>query len=294
MERQVLSLEKKQMATTFEWRWSAEPSEIDAGERVLLRAFDLIAKIESELSEFLPDSPVYRLNRAKTGVRISWTPSFRDVFLASLDAFERTQGAFDPGFRGSRTQPLRERFHWDDAGIARQSEQVTLGFGAIGKGYALDQVANFLKREGLSDFLLQAGGSSMVLDGQVDSETDWPLGWSWSRNAQGDLLGVRLTRCSSKNRTCIGVSGVLEQGNHLVGAPVSSDGILSVFCEAGSALEADAFSTAAFVLATRPEYSKMVEKESRLAIAWVDHQGVPSWNSRFAERFTAPFLSNSS
>ncbi len=294
MERQVLSLEKKQMATTFEWRWSADPSEIDSGERVLMRGFDLIADIESQLSEFLLQSPVYRLNRARVGERIEWTPAFREVFFASLTVFDQTNGAFDPGFRGDRTLALRDRFKWDEIGIARAVENAMLGFGAIGKGYALDQAANFFRSEGISDFLLLAGGSSMIIEGRVDSETDWPLGWSWSKDEQGDLLGVRLERRAPGARTCIGVSGVLEQGHHLVGAQTSSDGILSVFCEAESALEADAFSTAAFVLATRPEYSKIIEKESRFAIAWVDHRGIPTWNARFAERFTAPFLSNPS
>jgi len=282
------------MATTFEWKWSAEPAEIEAGEPVLMRGFVLVAEIESQLSEFLPHSPVYRLNRARVGERIEWMPAFQEVFFASLIAFDRTDGAFDPGFRGDRTRRLRDRFTWDETGIARLADHATLGFGAIGKGYALDQVANFFRAEGISDFLLQAGGSSILIEGRVDSETDWPLGWSWSKDEQGALLGVRLNRRSTNGRTCIGVSGVLEQGNHLVGASSVGDGILSVFCEAKSALEADAFSTAAFVLATRPEYFKIIEKESRLAIAWVDHRGIPTWNPRFAERFTAPFLHNPS
>src|SRR5690606_13501438 len=91
-----LKLARNHMATTFSFVVSCEQARARAAETVLEEAHRLIERLERELSEFLPESPVSRLNAARPGETVPFEGSARTVLTRSLDLRDRSAGAFDP------------------------------------------------------------------------------------------------------------------------------------------------------------------------------------------------------
>jgi thiamine biosynthesis lipoprotein len=125
---------------------------------------------------------------------------------------------------------------------------VELNFNAIGKGYALDRVAEGLRSRGLRHALLSAGGSSVLAVG------GGCLGFSV------DVRSARVARPLARLRlrdAALGTSGAGEQYFELDGRRLGhlldprtgwpASGILSVSVVADEAATADALATAFFI-----------------------------------------------
>ena len=123
-----------------------------------------------------------------------------------------------------------------------------LNLGSIGKGYALGRMAASLRRRGVTDALVSAGGSSVFALGGPDG--GWPIDLRSRRVAR------RLARLRLRNGA-LGTSGAAEQyvevdglryGHVLdprTGWPAA--GVLSASVVTGDAATADALSTAFLV-----------------------------------------------
>jgi thiamine biosynthesis lipoprotein len=154
---------------------------------------------------------------------------------------------------------------------------VEINLGAVGKGYALDRAADLLRTKwGIDSALLHGGGSSVYAIGRPPGE---PRGW-----------GVRLKHPSAEGRS-LGTVWLADRGlgtsaatfqyfeyngrklGHLLdprtGRP--AEGTASATAGAPTAAEADAMSTALFVLGApgadhltriRPQLSAVVLSES--------------------------------
>jgi thiamine biosynthesis lipoprotein len=275
------------MATTFDLRVSCPEADAARAARALDRAHELAARLEAELSEFLEDSPVWRLNRARPFQTVRLTEAGMELLELSERMRVLTRGAFDP-LAKSRPAPASEpgpRLRWDaDTREAwRMDEGVRLGFGAIGKGYALDRVAQLLRLEGFADFLLSAGGSSIVLSGFAGPGHPWTFGWSWERDAAGEARGAVFSHWSGKP-VAIGVSGTQEQGSHLLdpstGCAPDEYPLASAFVALGSAAQADALSTAVFVRGIDGAREFLAELPTA-AVAAIDRERAPLWNRAF-------------
>src|SRR4051794_33398346 len=90
-----VTLEQNHIATTFTLRVSCGEDRAGAAERALEEAHAIIARLESELSEFLPESPVFKLNHAPPGARIAMPPSALELLSRSESLRKATEGAFD-------------------------------------------------------------------------------------------------------------------------------------------------------------------------------------------------------
>lgn len=289
MERSLLSVARRHMATDFELEVVIDPGTRRIAEAVVDEAHALVAAIEAELSEFRDGSPVARLNRSAPG---EWTDGgselLRVLELARSFA-SRTGGAFDPfaksegkaGFEDLEVDRARSR-------LRRLRPGVRIGFGAIGKGYALDRVRELLEREGFTDYRLGCGGSSWVFGGFSPSGEPWEIAWAWERDADGDLAGQRY-RLRGGKPVAIGVSGTLEQGNHFLraGRPVEAR-VRSAFYCGLSAAEADACSTALLVGASEEGEGFLTRLEDgvrRPCLAYVDLEGSMVYNRDFETHF---------
>jgi FAD:protein FMN transferase len=289
-ESSLLSIARRHMATDFELEVVVDEVSLRIAESVLGEAHDKLDELESALSEFREDSPVYQVNRSIVG---EWIPA--NSFLIELLKLSRvfhktTEGAFTP-FSRSPFAANFEDLEVDEAQvrIRRLKAELHLGFGAIGKGYALDQVAALLDRQGFTDYRLGAGGSSWVFRGFSAAGAPWEVSWAWAKDEDGDLIGQRY-RLPGGKAVAIGVSGTQEQGRHFLKEGEAIEvSIQSAFCSGRSAAEADALSTGLFVGASTQgeEFLTKLPKKGihDLCFAYVDLENQMVYNQTFDTLF---------
>ena len=185
----VLSETRRAMATLVTVTVAAPDGPATAA--AVEAAFAVFARVEAVMNEWRPDSPLSALNAAAgTGRLVELTGDLCEVLRAGKAGAERTGGLFDPtwaALRGlwrfgdgepprvpaeselARACPL---VSWRDLAIdppapaapdapcrallARPGMQV--GLGGLAKGWGVDRAAAALRRHGISDFTVQAGG----------------------------------------------------------------------------------------------------------------------------------------
>lgn len=286
-ERSLLTVSQKHMATDFHFEVVVDGRTLRAGDSVLLEAHAAVSAIEDELSEFRDSSPVSRVNRSGVGEWIELPNHFRSLLREALRLQRESAGYFTP-FAKSDGEFGPADLEIEDARIRKRADGLRISFGAIGKGYALDQVRLLLERHGFFDYRLNCGGSSWILRGANADTAPWDIHWAWDRDEDGDYRGQSLSLRADES-LAIGVSGVLEQGNHFRyrGSPVPA-GILSGFYSGRSAAEADALSTALFVGASFEGAEILTKLGSVLrdpSLAYVDKAGQIVYNRCFEKRF---------
>ncbi len=207
----LLRLSRRAMATTFEIVLPyGTPNAMSLGSD----AFDQLDALEAQLTVYRDSSEVSRLNRiAAYGPVPVEERSFGLLQLAARihsgtnAAFDVTAGALINAwgfFKGPRRVPPDEE---REAALARVGMQLVelnplartvrfrrpgleINLGGIGKGYALDRVAEYLQDEwGTASVLLHGGYSSVVTVGAPPGEPrGWQVGVShpWKPEAPAD------------------------------------------------------------------------------------------------------------
>lgn len=279
------------MATTFWLTISCEAHQAAHANHVLREVHELFALCEREWSEFLPESPVYKLNHAAPLERVALTASaFKLLELCERIARD-TAHAFDVTAKSARENDARayeRHIEWDAGqGLAwRTHRGAHLGFGAIGKGFALDLARERVEAAGFRDFVLNAGGSSLIFSGFSAPGEPWTMGWSWGNDPEGAPLGAEFEHVSG-GVIAVGVSGLQEKGAHILTPPrsqTSHSRPLSALVSLPAAADADALSTALFVQG----WDCWVEALSNAktvscpaAAAVIEQDGIPRWNGVF-------------
>jgi FAD:protein FMN transferase len=280
--------QQNHMATTFDLKISCEQSRIRHAESVLSEAQLLFARLEAELSEFRESSPVSFLNRAVPFQEVQVPLSVLELLEQAEALRVESQGAFDCLIKsGPIARKSEQAIQWDrKRQVAwRTAIDARLSFAAIGKGYALDQARTLLDREGFTDYVLNAGGSSIVLSGFAAPQEPWTWAWSWARNEEGQDMGIPF-RHETGSVISLGVSGLHEKGKHLIDPATGSPAISckSALVALPSASQADALSTALFVSLgsqgrfTFPSFNGGLFP---FATASIDAAGIPRWNGWF-------------
>jgi FAD:protein FMN transferase len=254
----------------------AFPDGVRGGVEAGCAALDEVERLEGKLSVYREDSDISRVNRAfETGAACTPDGETGGLLRQALRLAAETGGAFDPAagalvkawgfFRGPKRVPegdalaaALERSGWnhiliEDAARTRRAG-VELNLGAIGKGYAIDRALEVVRRRfGIGCALMQGGQSSLRAIGAPPGGT---RGWTV---AIGDPLrsGRTLALVRLRDRA-LGTSAADHQffiaggrryGHVLdprTGRPAS--GMLSASAVAPTAAEADALSTAFFVM----------------------------------------------
>jgi FAD:protein FMN transferase len=284
------------MGSTFEIRLGATtPGALPLAEQAL----DLIDELEQQLTVYRDDSEVSGLNaRAHLGPVEVETGLFelleRAVALAKETdgAYDVTTGALSEawGFvRGPKRVPdsetladARARTGWrhltldpEQRTIASDRAGVSVNLGSIGKGYAIDRAVDLIRAHWWPTSALVHGGRSslyalgsppgnfggrweIALRNPFDSET--PLGLLRLRNRGLGTSGAAFQRFEANGRT---YGHILDPRT---GEP--ADGPASVTVLAPTAAEADALSTAFYLLG--PEAAaEYVAKHSAIAAVFV-------------------------
>ncbi len=282
-EFSLVRVSRRAMATTFEIAIpvGAHPNPIAAAEDAL----SLIDDLEDQMTVFRDHSEVSRLNASAARDFVAVEPGLFELFTRCAIWTKETGGAFDiatgaltkawgfyrrdgavppsseliaamraTGFRHVLLDETRQAVKFRVAGLE-------LNLGAVGKGYALDRAAALLRSKwAVRSALLHGGGSSVLAIGRPPGDArGWPVRLKHPTRSDLSLGTIRLRDAG------LGTSAATFQFfeyngrklGHLLdprrGWPAT--GTASASVTAPTAAEADAMSTAAFILgaeATEP------------------------------------------
>jgi thiamine biosynthesis lipoprotein len=279
MMSQLVKVARAAMGSLFEIYVGG--AEAEALERLAHDALNRVDWLEQHLSHFLPDSDICQINARAYQEAVPVAPNLFALLWRLRRLSEETEGAFDCtagklvrawGFfrrglaQGERVSPpdaeevvtLARQSGWRNVVLDEEAQTirflnpvVELHLGAVGKGYAVQCAADFLREQGVPYALLHSGQSSIAALSAPPESAGWPIGLP-----DPDREGERLAIVNLRN-SALSTSGIAEQFveiearriGHLfdprTGQPVS--GYRSVSVLSPDAAEGDALSTAFFV-----------------------------------------------
>ena len=154
-------------------------------------AFDLVDRLEQDLSRFIENSDVSRINSLTGGesVRVSrWT---MECLLISRLAYIETSRAFDislgSGLDGLELSSRNLLVH-------ANASAIRLDLGGIGKGYAVDRAADVLLDWGVNEAFIHGGCSSVLALDPPSGSDGWPLTMSRFDGAEYDAFALMRAR----------------------------------------------------------------------------------------------------
>jgi len=239
--------------------------------------FSRIREIENLMSVNIPSSDISRVNAAAGIEPVQVQKETFNVIERALYFAQLSGGAFDPtigpivslwNINGDNSHvPSREKIdtalplvNWRNVELDAETSSVylthrnmALDLGAIAKGYAADEAAVIIKNAGISRALIDLGGNILIIGEKKDLKP-WSVGIQNPLDNRGSVIGVLHT-----TEKTIVTSGVYERFfeengrryHHLFdpsqGYPAQT-GLLSVTLITSVSMDADALSTAIFVL----------------------------------------------
>jgi thiamine biosynthesis lipoprotein len=285
------------MACRFEVMLSSDDAiDVDAARAAL----DEADAVESILTIFR-DSELVDLNRRAASEQVLVSPTLFALLARSAMLHTHTQGAFDVtstplsrcwGFlkreaRVPADAELQEaraivgmtqvRLDTARRGVSYARPGVEVSFGAIGKGYALDRMADVLRTRGARRALLSAGRSSVLAIGG--------RGRGWPVDVRPRLASRAAGRLWIRDGA-VGTSGAGEQfvvadGRRLghvidprTGRP--AEGVLAASAVTRDAASADALSTAFLIGGADTARAYCEAHPNTMAILVLDQAGEPA------------------
>lgn len=228
------------MATQFQVRIANEDKAYAA--QAAQEALALADELESQLSRFRANSDISQIAQMLVGDKIRLTePVFACLQIARRMEFA-TRGAFSVTAAALKTQPVKPLWALveKEFSIRCDSGKLIFDLGAIGKGFALDRMAEVLREWDCPSFLLVAGGSS-ILTGESPAGTG---GWSCGLGDDHSKQRYWLKNCSLSG------SGLAVKGQHILdprtGQAAKRQNRIWALAQSGA--ESDALSTAAMLL----------------------------------------------
>ena len=227
------------MATQFQVRIADEEKNYAA--QAAQAAFALTDELESHLSRFRANSDISQIAQLAPGEILRLSGSVFACLEIAKQMEAATRGAFSVTATALKFQPtppqwtlLKEQFS-----IRCDGGKLEFDLGAIGKGFALDRMAEVLCEWDCPTFLLVAGGSS-ILAGDAPAGTP---GWSCGLGDDNSPQRYWLKNCSLSG------SGLAVKGKHIfdprTGRPAQRQNRAWALAE--TAAESDALSTACMV-----------------------------------------------
>jgi thiamine biosynthesis lipoprotein len=209
---EAIQLTHEAMNTVFSlWLRNVSPTEAPG---IALMCWDVIDRLENQLSRFIDTSDIARINCLAAGETLYLNEDTHRCLLLGLQAYTETNGLFDitlgtriehrkSGAIGPPPEPVgRVIIHPDIAAVTCAEPGRVIDLGGIGKGYALDRAREVLADWGAEDALVAAGASSMLAFG--------PSAWPVELTGRSDCMEVLLTNNS------LSASGTIIQGDHIV------------------------------------------------------------------------------
>jgi thiamine biosynthesis lipoprotein len=253
------------MATTFEVIIVHEDEHY--ARQAATAAFEEVDRLEGELSRFIENSDISRINNLPANQPLLLGLDAFECLKVSVQMYAETNGAFDITIgsllrcwrdkegnprtptgeelnfarlhTGSNLIQLNEREHT----LRLAASPVLVDLGGIGKGFAVDRVAELLREWSIETALISGGYSSVLALEAPPGTKGWPLTLSDPADHRRILARPYL------RAGALGGSGV-QKGGHIIsprtGRPV--EGKRAAWSAAPNAATADALSTAFMIM----------------------------------------------
>lgn len=159
----------------------------------------VLANIDDRMSTYKPTSDISKFGSAAVNVPIAVDAKTAEVVNAALNIAATTHGAFDPtieplvdlwGFgptvrnktvpTAAEIQHQLDKVGYTAVRVSQERQTITktepreLDLSAIAKGYAVDEVADFIEEQGFTDYLVEVGGE-MRFSGRKPNNVEWAI-----------------------------------------------------------------------------------------------------------------------
>jgi thiamine biosynthesis lipoprotein len=280
------------------WIWSDKS---EAASKASKEVFDEMHRLDAMMSNFKPDSEIGQVN-ANAGIKpVKVGDETIAVIQRALDVSKRSAGIFDisvGAFKGmwkfdddmdgtlpdpKEVEKRRKLVNWKDIAVDAKHKTVFLKkkgmaitLGGIAKGYAVDKCVEILKKEGFTDFMVQAGGDMYIAGSKGDDP--WMVGIRDPRGPAGTMFAVAPVKDHSFSTSGDYERGFVKDGvryHHILdprnGQPARAS--RSVTIRAKDAFTADAWSKVMFIYGWKDGMTIIQrEKLEDFDVVWVDDQ----------------------
>ena len=194
-------------------------------------------RIDYVFSTYKPTSEISLINEDPNRV---WSDEFRDLFNLSNEISNLSEGAFSPN---------------DANGF---------DFSAIGKGYAIDKIAELMEKNGVNNYFIEIGGEIRAKGLKFSDE--WIFGIERPTNSKkSPYIAFNVP---SKGIS-IATSGEYREPNHIWGKGPRD--LISVTVATSDAASADAWATALYVLGK--EKGLDIAERNNLEVFFITNNG---------------------
>jgi thiamine biosynthesis lipoprotein len=266
-------------------------------EEATSEAFQVIDRLDQQMSHYKPDSELCAINRMAHGEKVAVTPELFGLLEDSIRYSEETNGAFDItvgplmkswgffrgwgrrpspaelaealqkiGYRHIKLDAATQTVKFDRPGIE-------LDLGAIGKGYAVDRVVEVLRSAGIGQALISSGTSSIFALGAPPGEEGWKVSLCHPLDRTKSACVLQLHNLS------LSVSGEYEKSFELEGRIYSHiidprsgeplENMLMTVVIAPFNTQSDALSTSFFVAGIKQSHAYLEQHPDLTAIIYV-------------------------
>ncbi len=271
MDKKIYTFAHEAMTTEFEI--SIAGHEKEYARQAAEEAFREIDNIELALTRFNPCSDISQINQLVPGKTIITSPYVFECLSMAIWVYHSTNKIFDISV-GAVMEKLRDddgkelhpnsneinsaltKVNLDDlimdsktykVGIKSTAKSsLILDLGGIGKGYAIDKVAELLEEWGVTNALIHGGTSTALAIGVPSENNSWILGVGGDYKNQ-----LKNSELELKNQAISG-SGTDVKGEHIInpqtGLPSNKN--LATWVIHPSATIADALSTSFMLMST--------------------------------------------
>lgn len=273
----TLRIQKELLGTPIVLDVVAENEGTEEAERAMSRAFEECERIQNAYSRFTDGNELSDLN-SQVGKWTSVGEELYQLICFAERVREKTDGAFDlsvktilEGWGYDKNYSLQESVPGYTGKVeVGEKQEVRLSapieLGGLGKGYAIDRMMDHLKV--FANVHLNAGGDIFVR-GRSTEGKPWRLVFEHPTEIGKGIGFVDSTNlalaCSSPSRRNWGRGDLASPKRHHLVDPRTSkpaNKMLAVYTQSQSALLADSYSTALFVLGY--EAAKKLLEEGRL------------------------------
>ncbi len=194
-------------------------------------------RIDYIFSTYKPTSEISLINEDPNRV---WSDEFRNLFNLSNEISNLSEGAFSPN----------DAYGFD--------------FSAIGKGYAIDKIAELMEKNGVNNYFIEIGGEIRAKGLKFSDE--WIFGIERPTNSKkSPYIAFNVP---SKGIS-IATSGEYREPNHIWGKGPRD--LISVTVATSDAASADAWATALYVLGK--EKGLDIAEKNNLEVFFITNNG---------------------